>query len=165
MEARNNAVSFCNLIICSDQKVFAGAKIARNSLKIFSIWVVSLAKEEDGKKAPSASKVLVSSKNGNKYQVMPSKVDLAKEAGAIPLFFWVAAVEDEEDATMELHESTHDMLEIPFFRPKKQLQKGQQLTYLKATAATAGPKAKRQRPTELHAYVGLHIFKQSFAGS
>ena len=121
MEARNNAVSFCNLIICSDQKVFAGAKIARNSLKIFPFGVVSLAKEEDGKKAPSASKVLVSIKKGNKYQVMPSKVDLAKEAGAIPLFFWVAAVEDEEDATMELHESTHDMLEIPFFKPKKQL--------------------------------------------
>ena len=145
MEARNNAVSFCNLIICSDQKVFAGAKIARNSLKIFPFGVVSLAKEGDGKKAPSASKVLVSIKKGNKYQVMPSKVDLAKEAGAIPLFFWVAAVEDEEDATMELHESTHDMLEIPFFKPKKQLQKGQQLTYLKATAATAGPKAKKAK--------------------
>ena len=78
-------MSFCNLIICSDQKVFAGAKIARNSLKIFPFGVVSLAKEEDGKKAPSASKVLVSIKKGNKYQVMPSKVDLAKEAGAIPL--------------------------------------------------------------------------------
>ena len=48
---------------------------------------------------------------------------------------------------MELCHTNHNMLEIPCFKPKKQLASGQQFTYFKVQAdkGSAGPKAKKAK--------------------
>ena len=82
---------------------------------------------------------------GNKYQIVAPRVDLKKESGSLPVFFWIGSTEDEEEATMELQESKIDgWLTISYFKPKCELKPGQQLLYCKPSQ-NEEPKRKKAK--------------------
>ena len=136
-------------MLTSNHKIYAGATVKKNSLKILPFATVQLVKPEEakGKRSSSAaSEVLVTVKKGknNQYQVLAPSLDLKKETGTIPLYFWVQPVEEEKEATAEQGQIIHGLLAIPCWKPKKQLTAGQQLAFFKPPIA-AGSKAKKAK--------------------
>ena len=76
----------------TDGKVYANKNINKGALKIFPFGNVQRVKEvkEDEKKKQHQPKVSVKLLGGGAaYQIMQPKVNVEKQSGAIPLFFWV----------------------------------------------------------------------------
>ena len=129
-------------MVTTDQKVYAGKALKK--CKIFPFGHIIAVKETKDAGQKHAGKTVVSLKNSsNMYQVVPGKVDLQQETGAIPLFFWVAGVEEEEEATMELGQFNYHGVLIPYYKLKKTVAKGQLLCFYKEAAA--GPKSKKAK--------------------
>ena len=124
-------------------RVYAGKPIKKSSLRIFPYGAVARTKEEDLKK--SGSKVLVVAKDGGTYQVIQPRVDIFFDKGSLGWFFWIPAVEDEEQATLDLVETKYQgWLSIPCFKPKGNIPAGAMLSYHKP-AEDPGPKKKRAK--------------------
>ena len=138
---RNSEINLDQLVVTSDQKVYAGKSFKK--CKIFPFGQISLMKEGKDAGQKIAGKVVLSLKSSpNKYQVLAGKVDLEKENGAIPLFFWIAGVEEEEEASMELATVNYQGVIIPYYKAKKTLAKGQLLCFYKEPAGPQSKKAK-----------------------
>ena len=114
----------------SNQRVYAAKAIKKGSLKVFPFGAVTRVKEEDLKK--SGSKVLVSAKEGGTYHVTQPRVDLFYQKGSLGWFFWIPAVADEEQATMELLDTKYEgWLTVPCLRAKSNIAAGSMLAYHK----------------------------------
>lgn len=104
--------------------------------------VVKLKADKQEKVDPKC--VAIVNTTGNKYQIIPYRVDLDKGTGALPAYFWVKAVDEEDEATLELDKVKYTpWLTIPFFKPKKQIEEGMVLSYFKPPED--GPKAKKAK--------------------
>lgn len=130
----------------TQHRVLAAKKLKKTDFKIFPVGTVTKIKDERLDKIDPKCVVIVST-TGHKYQVMPCRVDLEKGTGALPAYFWVKAVDEEEDATLELDKvKYHPWLSIPFFKPKKPIDEGMVLSYYKPPED--GPKAKKAKKAQ-----------------
>ena len=146
---RESLLDVSQLLFTNTHKIYAAGKIKKTGLKIYPFGSVQLLKEDQAKrKEPQqAGKVLLKVKSsGRQYQVLAGKVDIEKEAGAIPAFFWIPSTEEEEEATMDLSSTVyHGWLEIPCFKARRPLQGGEQLQYYKPPVQAACKKQKTRK--------------------
>ena len=137
------------MLFTNTHKIYAAGKIKKHGLKIYPFGSVQLVKEDLAKKheAQQAGKVLLKVKSsGRQYQVLAGKVDIQKETGAIPAFFWIPSTEEEAEATMDLSSTVYQgWLEIPCLKARKPLQAGEQLQYYKPPVQTGRKKLKTTR--------------------
>ncbi|OLP99575.1 hypothetical protein AK812_SmicGene17865 [Symbiodinium microadriaticum] len=147
--ARESLLDVSQLLFTNTHKIYAAGKIKKHGLKIYPFGSVQLLKEDLAKKqeAQQAGKVLLKVKSsGRQYQVLAGKVDIQKETGAIPAFFWIPSTEEEAEATMDLSSTVYQgWLEIPCLKARKPLQAGEQLQYYKPPVQTGRKKLKTTR--------------------
>ena len=138
-----------NFIFMTDGKVYANKTINQGSLKIFPFGNVQRAKEvkEDEKQKKHQPKVSVKLLGGGAaYQIMQPKVNVEKQSGAIPLFFWVGATKDEDLVNMEVQDVKYEnWLSIPCLKNSRQIKAGQQLLVAVKDEEDEQPKKKAKK--------------------
>ena len=84
---RNSMVDFSKLVLTNECKIFAGAKILKGSIQIYPFGMVSLLKDDDGKKNLAGSKVVVTYKKGRNTKCRHPSLSWPKQVAPFHCFF------------------------------------------------------------------------------
>lgn len=111
--------------------IVANKAFAKGKLILYPVGQVNLAKD------PKPSMVLMEHTSGQQLQIMPPKLDLAKEEGCFVPYFHVKASASPKDVNMECFTTKVKGFQVPGYRNTTKIDTGMQLFYLKGSAKEA----------------------------